>query len=251
MTIRSVIVEDNPNATAYLLEKLSNYRIFDVIHIAETLADASHAIQKHQPDLLLLDIRLGNETVFRMLDECKGLYKYILFISAYEEFVFKTFEYDTIHFITKPIDDDLLKKALDKVVNYLNKSPSTINEIDHFKDDQKLLKGIAINKLFYYENNVYKSINIDTIKYFESNVTGAFVVDIDNTKIKIQKSLKYLEQLFSEHPFFFRIHKSYMINIHFIHAVKKGADACIILEGNVELPVSNNTKDQLFSMLGI
>ncbi len=98
-----------------------------IVGHATTLAEAEKLIYELQPMLLFLDIQFEAEekTAFDLLNKLSGQKKYnfhIIIITAFnqEEYYAEAFNFGALHFITKPIDKERLKVAIDRVDQNLN-----------------------------------------------------------------------------------------------------------------------------------
>lgn len=126
--IRALIAED---VEAYLntIELLVGEVApeIDIVGKASTLAEAERIIQEQKPDLLFLDIQFEEEgaTVFDLLDRlaATGPFPFrIIFITAHLEpgYFARAFDFGALHFLAKPIDNQKLREAIDRVAAYGN-----------------------------------------------------------------------------------------------------------------------------------
>ena len=120
----------------------------------------------------------------------------IIFITAYPEFILESFEVQPFRFMIKPLDTDKINDALE---NYIKQ--------------QKLLYPLLI-----IENGEQKAINAQDIIYLEGDGKYCYVRTTEET-IHSSKTLSQAYSLLPQHCFY-RIHKSYVINMYFIASVK-------------------------------
>lgn len=119
----------------------------------------------------------------------------IIFITNYPQFVFDSFEVQPFRFFTKPLDANKLKTAMD---NYLRQ--------------QKLLNPILI-----VEDGEQKTINSESIIYLEGDGKYCLVRTKDHV-FKSSKTLSKVQELLPQHCFY-RIHKSYVVNMYCISSI--------------------------------
>lgn len=124
--------------------------------------------------------------LIRQHDEKKG----IIFITAYPEFVYESFEVRTYRFLVKPIDENLLFDAIQ-------------NFVDKASENGKLL--VNINKEIF-------PVEINDIIYLEVSGKNTFIC-AENTTLKCRKPITSFEKELL--PFYFyRVHRSYIVNIN-------------------------------------
>ena len=113
--IRSLIIDDERHARVLLKTLLAEYcPSIDLLDEADSVASAVEKIEKYNPDLIFLDIKLKNRTGFEILEELKNINAQIIFTTAYSEYAIKAFEFSAIHYLLKPINVEQLEKAVEK-----------------------------------------------------------------------------------------------------------------------------------------
>lgn len=236
--IRTIIIEDIQLAIETLSNLLKLHPEIDIVAVASNKDQAINLIQKHKPDLLFLDIKIGKDSGFDVLDSCINYFKYVIFTTAYSEFVMESYKYMTVHFLLKPIHPNDLRLAINKVSNLTNRTQSEKNSVNE------------IAKLFYNEKGYWKSVEIEDIIYLES-MRSYCKVHTNYGVIQLSKNLsKVLENLPPNHQII-RIHKSYAVNIKYISQMKRGMSSSLILMTGLELPVSILHKTNIVKLLGI
>ncbi len=120
----------------------------------------------------------------------------IIFVTSYPEFVFESFEVQPFRFFVKPLDDVKLYSALD---NYLQQ--------------QKLLCPILV-----VDDGERKTVSSEKILYLEGDGKYCIIRTTDNV-IRSSKTLAKVQQELPKHCFY-RIHRSYVVNMYCISSVK-------------------------------
>lgn len=120
--------------------------------------------------------------------------KLLIFISSSRKYVFEAYDVEAFWYLVKPIDDKKLKKALQRAVQKLEKSPKSFLIVN--KDRQK-------KKLF-----------LDNIYYFEIKGRMIYVHGTDGIFTYYEQIGRLEERLIGEG--FFRCHKSYLINLKYV-----------------------------------
>lgn len=136
-TLRTLIVDDESLARRGLLHRLRNVTDIEVVGEAQNGREALQLIKDLKPDLVFLDIQMpgiGGFEVVKALDPSNM--PIILFLTAYDEFAVQAFEVNALDYILKPIDEDRLHQALEKVRNQLHQKRA----LEH---KQQLLKLVS------------------------------------------------------------------------------------------------------------
>ena len=101
--ITSFVVEDNINALQMLIQDIKNELTeLEIIGSASHIIEAVKKLQKKQPDILFLDIMLGDGTAFDILEMIPNLKSRVIFITASDEYAIKAFKFAAIDYILKP-----------------------------------------------------------------------------------------------------------------------------------------------------
>jgi two-component system LytT family response regulator len=113
--LRVLTVDDEPLALRRLQLALEN--IPEVVHVgsARGRAEALRQIEKHRPDVILLDVRMRDGTGFDVVEKLiRSEPPAVIFVSAFDDHAVKAFEVRAIDYILKPIGYDRLRSALDR-----------------------------------------------------------------------------------------------------------------------------------------
>ena len=157
-------------------------------------------------DLVFLDCRLpdGNGLdVARRLNE-KADPPMIVFVSAYREYVFESFEVGTFRYLLKPIDDEVLNKTLDSFMRYYDRD--TVIGIPT-KEQNRFLN---LSDIVYIESNGKHSI----VRFVGSGQTDCLYYDSTRPLAEFAEIIRS--------PRFFRTHKSFLVNLRYIEKIEAG-----------------------------
>src|SRR6056297_2076593 len=116
MNLRTVIIDDEKNAREALLGVLeSNYPEINIVGQADGVFSGLQLIEKLQPDLVFLDIKMKDGTGFDLLSRLSDISFSLVFLTAYDEYALKAFRFSATDYLLKPIDPDDLDEALRRV----------------------------------------------------------------------------------------------------------------------------------------
>lgn len=249
--MNAIIIDDERNAILTLTNDLRDY--CPQVNVTATFTkalDALEYLKAYRPDVVFLDIDMpiinGFDFIRTILTMTQGNCQFhIIFVSAYSEFAVKAFKVNAIDYLLKPIEPIELTNAVEKVA----KSKKQEQEL--------LLKNFSENynqpnpkKIVFSTEEGYHFIDMDEIIYFRANGAYTEVMMLQDKRIMISKVLgKVQEQVVSTN--FKRIHQSYLININYVKAFKKGDAPAVVMVNNDVLKVSRLKKESLAIRLGV
>lgn len=203
--IKAVIVEDSRLARNELKELLKSHIEIEIVGEAENVDEGFDLINKSQPDLLFLDINMPEKDGFELLEMLDNV-PITIFTTAFDEYAIKSFEYNALDYLLKPINSKRFAQAVEKVKGSL--------EEKEIKNSQKLNLS---NQIFIKDGEKCWLVKIEDIYLFEvdGNYTKVFFKD---EKAIISKSLNQIESKLPE-EFFFRANRNQIINIQFAQQI--------------------------------
>jgi two-component system LytT family response regulator len=116
LTHSVVIVDDEPPARAKLLRFLAPLPEFQVVAQADTVETAVQEITTHRPDIVYLDIQLGDRSGFEVIEAIRGqLSAHIVFTTAYSEYAVRAFDVQALDYLLKPFDRERFLRSVERV----------------------------------------------------------------------------------------------------------------------------------------
>lgn len=214
MKLRCVIIDDEPGSHIVLQEYITRLANLELCGHCYNAVEGYHFLKEHKTDIVLLDINMPQVDGFGFLEmlEHKPM---IIFTTAYSEYAIKGFEYNAVDYLQKPIRFERFVKAIEKAAKW-----QTANS----------LPVIAVSVKIKVNGKI-QNICLDDIDYAES--MGNYVKIFCGKQIIVANmTTKHLESILTP-PRFIRIHKSYIINISRISAVKNTQ----LSVNNIVLPI--------------
>lgn len=246
--IKTIIIDDEIANRTVLDSFLTKYcPKIEVVGFAENADIAYQLILDEQPDLIFLDIKMPNKSGFDLLKMFDEINFNIIFLTAYDEYAIKAFEFNAIDYILKPIDSQKLIKSVAKVekVIQLKINSNIIHFIKSIDEKNELFKSIALHK-----KDKVQIIDIDQISHIKAIRNYSEVTTIQEEKLISTKTLLEYEQLLSNNTNFLRINKSVIINIRFVQEYTKGSNCFIFMKNSKEeLEVSRRKKSEILHFL--
>ena len=239
--IRTVVIEDEEHSRKMLMEILHEHcRQINVVAEADSVKTGLAAIAQQKPQLVFLDIELQSETSFEILEQLPEINFELVFTTAFDHYALKAIKFCAIDYLLKPIDLNELKVAVAKAEKRLNRDyPNKNLEVllHNIKSGSQNNHRIALSTL---EGLLF--INVCDIIYCESNGPYTHFILKQANKIVTSKHLKDYENLLSGYDFF-RIHKSYLVNLREIQKYIRGEGGQLIMSNGAALSVSKQRKE--------
>ena len=214
---QSIIIDDEPIARERLARLLLEFpEFFKVIDTAANGIEALEKIQKHQPDLIFLDIEMPGLNGFEVLEQLEKI-PLVIFCTAYDQYSLQAFETHSLDYLLKPVRKERLEKTISKLEHVSqNLSQASIKTL--FAEFNKVEKQEPITSLTIREPDRIQFIKLEDIVYFESS--DKYVNVYTNTKKHLyDQSLNYLEKQLPSN--FVRIQRSLILNKDYILEVHK------------------------------
>lgn len=220
MDLKTVIIEDSDPIIRTIELLLSNADTStQVIGKATDLDEARSLFESHEIDLAILDIQLRGATIFELLEELKDKDQItfdIIFITAHSSFEYavKAIEYACLDFITKPISQKALNKALYKVSerrsinSYEEERVKVLLQLIQNRLDKPKCMSIALPK------GVIEVIDLNTITHIEADAGTSIIYLEKEDRLHSVKALSHYSKLLETHPDFMQISRDMLVNLY-------------------------------------
>ncbi|WP_213277607.1 LytR/AlgR family response regulator transcription factor [Chryseobacterium indologenes] len=229
--MKCLIIDDEPLARFHLKELAGQIDFLSVEGTCATALEADAKVKESEIDLLFLDINMPYLTGLEFLEQLENPPSCIL-TTAYSEYALEGFRLQVVDYLLKPI-------AFNRFYQAVNKAQQ------QFIIREKLKKNSPLDDPFLYvrQSDSFIKVSWVDILYIESmqNYTKLHFKD---KSLVIHQTMKAIEEsLPSDH--FFRIHKSYLINITHIDMISGGR----LFINKTELPISRTRKEELLNQV--
>jgi len=208
-TIKAVIVEDSRLARNELKELIKKHSEIELVGEAENVDKGFELIQNTKPELLFLDINMPEKDGFELLEMLDEV-PITVFTTAFDEYAIKSFEYNALDYLLKPINEKRFAMAIEKVHSKLEAKDAedTATKTDRLTES---------SQIFIKDGEKCWLVKIGDISLFEivGNYTRVFFKD---EKPLLYKSLNQVEEKLPSQSFF-RANRQQIININYIKSV--------------------------------
>ncbi|MCX7743277.1 MAG: LytTR family DNA-binding domain-containing protein [Flavobacteriales bacterium] len=243
--MKAVLIDDEEGARIALRGLLNQYcEDVEIVTECSNVPDGAIAINRYQPDVVFLDIEMPEYNGFELLDFFKEINFEIVFVTAYSQYAVRAFEVSAIDYILKPVEIESLKSALEKVKQKRSQS----NIMQRLELMKTTYKGDDVRKIALPMSDGLLFVDINEIVFFEADRAYTNVFLNNGSKITVSKPMRTFEDILDNRLFFYRPHRSYLINLNYIKKYVRG-ESLIMMDNNIIVSVSRERKQEFENLL--
>lgn len=244
--IKAMIIDDEPGCIDNLKYHLSAYCPgICVLATGARLSDVEE--QLHQVDILFLDIELFNQNVFDILKEWPQLKCRIVFVTAYSDYAVHAFKADALDYILKPLSRQDIEACYQKILRWMASTEQAAGPLlpEPVTDRAATLALRQGEKIF-----VVKTADVLYLEACGLYTKVYFLYRGSRHEILLSKMLSRLE---TEYPkdYFFRVHKSFIINIHNLNSINRHGHMNIEMISGDIIPVARRRMNEFMHYVQI
>ncbi len=261
MTIRTILVDDEPLAIQGLQLRLQRHDDVEIIDTCLNGREAIRSIKTHKPDLVFLDIQMPGFDGFSVI---QGLMEVepplFVFVTAYSDHAIRAFEAQATDYLMKPVEEDRLADTLERVRQRLAERKG-VEEAGRLKEAlaehapeaaEAMVEGVAdegpsssrYEKLINIKDRgqIFR-VDVDSIERIDAAGDYMCIYTGDNTLI-LRETMKFLEKRLDPRRFQ-RVHRSTIVNLDLVRQVKPhtNGECFLVLESGAQVKVSRSYKD--------
>jgi two-component system, LytTR family, response regulator len=224
--LSAIIVDDEPIVVEVIRKILAqNLLELNIVGHATDLDDAKNLIIKYCPDILLLDVEVGNRKSFELVKDLNYPHEKI-FLSSNREYAYNAFMYNAAGFILKPVNKhELITTVAAAMAKIKNNFPVP----EHAEGQRSFKDFIAVSSLDSYEIIKLNELMCCTAegKYTHFRLKNG-------RKILSSRHLGAYSNLLEHNRSFFRVSRSHIINFDFVvRVIKKDGLQCELSDGTI------------------
>jgi two-component system LytT family response regulator len=247
--IKVIIIDDEPLARSIIVEYMKAFDDMEVVAECNNGFEGIKSIAQHQPSLIFLDIQMPKINGFEML-ELLPHYPTIIFTTAFDEYAIKAFETHAIDYLLKPFSKERFTIAIQRY-----KSQAIGDNILGLSHNQLLSSTIKQpeekNRIVVKKGDDIRIIPVEELYYIEAYDDYVKIFTKDASYLK-KKTMNYYEQVL-DHTSFFRVHRSYIINLNQLTKIEsfEKNNYIALLKNQKQIPISRNNYSKLKALLEI
>ena len=235
MSITAIIADDEKLARDLVLEYLHQFPEITVIDQCDNGETAVERINLLKPDIVFLDIQMPVYTGFEVLERIDHI-PLIIFSTAYSQYALKAFEVSAVDYLLKPYSQERFNRAVVSALKQGQRigemSDKLINLMKSVQQKTEPLKRLLVKA---HERVV--PVDTSTILWLEAQ-DDYTRVHTENESYLVGQTLTHIFSLLDP-GLFIRIHRSSVINLHFIKEISKSPRGgyVVYMVSGAQLPV--------------
>jgi two-component system, LytTR family, response regulator len=256
LTLRVLIVDDEPLARDGVALCLESHADVTIVAACENGSEAIRAIREHSPDLVFLDVKMPGLTGFDVIESI-GVERMppVIFLTAYEEHALRAFRVAAIDYLLKPIDAGRLGKALERARTsiaqrqLLKRSQELSSVLDSVVKRAGSIAPDREDRIAVRSGGNIHFLPPQEITWVEA--AGDYVtIHTSAQQYVVREAMREMEQRLSPHRFQ-RVHRGHLVSLSKIREleINESGDSEIVLDTGTRLKVGRAYKDALFHAL--
>ena len=260
MAIRTILVDDESLAIQGLKLRLEAHEDVEIVDTCQNGREAIRSIKTHKPDLVFLDIQMPGFDGFSVVQGTMDIEPPLfVFVTAYSDHAIRAFEAQAIDYLVKPVDEQRLADALDRVRQRLGERKQ-VQEAERLREGLAEVAPEAMSTLSSAEDDTPSSsrfeklinikdrgqifrVDVDSIERIDAAGDYMCIYTADNSLI-LRETMKDLEKRLDPRHFQ-RVHRSTIVNLNQVRQVKPhtNGECFLVLESGAQVKVSRSYRD--------
>jgi len=244
--MKVLIVDDEKQSVLTMETILAEY--FDKIEIigkCNSAAETRKFLNNNSPDLVFLDINMPGENAFEFLQNLDDIPFQIIFVTAYDEFAIKAFEFSAVDYILKPVTISRLKNAMDKVEKRIEVSKGSSENYKALLENIQHQKPVT---LFVSTSEGTDFVKIDEIIRIEGDINYSKIILTGKKEIFVAKTLLEFEKKLTAYGFY-RSHRSHLINLSYVTRFLKKDGGTIVMADNTTILLAKKNRAEFMKTM--
>jgi two-component system LytT family response regulator/two-component system response regulator LytT len=253
MPINTIIVDDEKPARDELVFLLKGFPEINIIGQGKNGVEAVALIKEHAPDLVFLDVQmpgLDGFAVLKKLVERKMKVPHVVFATAFDQYAVKAFDVNAVDYVLKPFDKARIAKAIQRARKMMESDATTTERLEQLVNQLESSKQTASPPVKLILNSQQKLLLVDAEDMIFATVDSGHT-DIVARDAEGSANYRTLEELEAalDSDSFWRAHRSYLVNIHYIKEVVPWFKGTFMLKMNdkkhTQVPVGRSQQKRM------
>jgi two-component system, LytTR family, response regulator len=208
--VKCIVIDDQKDAIELLTHHIGNRNDLQLLETFTNPLKALEFLETNKVDLIFVDVQMPNLNGIEFIETLRDKYgsklPHFMLTTGFDEYALPGFEQGVADYLLKPIGNKRFKIALDR---FFSRRQTSEPETTEKKSDY-----------FFADNNGRKQkINFKEVAYFESAGNYVIIYGDNNLKAMVYTSMNGIQELVPQDTFM-RVHKSYIVSIDYLHAIR-------------------------------
>ncbi len=236
------VIDDERSIRTSIITILNHYFSDLDIREASGVEEGLNLLSAFEPDLLLLDVEMGDGSGFDLLTQLPSMTCPLVFVTAHDDYAIKAFKFSALDYLLKPVDPVELRNVVEKSkLRTTNEKTQVTSLLHNLKEGQ-------MERMVLSDNANIHIVELQEIVRCQSvnNYTHFFLTK--GREIVITRTLKHYDELLSGQGFF-RVHQSHIVNLQYLSKYVKREGGEVVMNDGSILPVSSRKREGLLNLL--
>ena len=233
---KALIIEDEIPAGKRMAGLLTSVAPdFQIAGYCDSIESAVAFLKTQTPDLILLDIQLGDGLSFEIFKQTE-VHIPVIFTTAYDEYIFRAFELNSIDYLMKPVSREALERSITKYRKFH----------DQLIPDRQLMSGLMDQGERMYKQRFLVSsgtsllsVRASEIAYFFSVEKSVFMMTNAGKSYDLDYSLDKLEIILPGKEFF-RVNRQFLVSINAIKRIS------VLSKSRIKIVLEPDFKEEVY-----
>lgn len=227
--MKCLVVDDESIAIKGIVHYISKLDFLEVEAVCSSAIEAANILKQNEIDLMFLDINMPHLTGLEFLESLDKAPLTII-TTAYSEYALDGFRLDVVDYLLKPIPFQRFVQAVSKALNLYQTKLLTLSQQESTQAQMYVRQGDAFKRIDWQD------------LYYAEGMQNYIKLYFSNTTLTIHQTMTSLEEMLPK-DYFFRIHRSYLINLTHIEKISGGQVSML----GVSLPIAKPRREELLN----
>ena len=245
--LQAIIIDDEIKGRQFMRQLVEKFT--PQVKIAGEAANASEGVEVIsvvKPDLIFLDIEMPGKTGIEMLKEIADISFEIIFATAFNHYAVEAFKLGAIDYLLKPVSPGDLIRAVERVEAHRQLHEAQTKKYEVLRQQF----GQPFTKITIPTTSGFEFIDFSSIISMQSEGNYTHIRITGGPALLATRKLGEFEELLTPYNFF-RIHKSYLINLAHIKKYTKGDGGVVMMNDGSEIDVARRIKEAFLQRIKI
>lgn len=246
--MKALIIDDEERARNLLTILIQeNCPQVTAIKSTDDLPKGVDLIHEYDPDIVFLDIEMPEYSGIQLFDFiAPSQVRFgLVFTTAYSEYAIKAFELNAIDYLLKPLRDDQVAKAVEKVIQHQESTQVS----ERLEELRNTLRNPTFKKVGLPVADGVLFVKFDDIVMFEADRMYTKVHIHNQGVVLVSKPMKFFIDAVKEVSEFYRPHRSFLINLRYLQKYVSKNGGYIVMDNGAVASVSREKRDEFFNAI--
>lgn len=251
MTIRILLVDDEPLARARVKMFASEHEDVEIVAEASDHREALTAVAQHRPDVIFIDVEMPGVSgvdIVRQIDATER--PLVVFVTAFAQYAVDAFDVGAVHYLVKPFAPEDISAALQRIRDVLSSRTATATLSHLVERIQQRQPADALQRVLVKRNGRAMLLRVDQVDWIEA--AGNYSrLHVAGANYLLRESIRSLEKKLDGRQFV-RVHRSAVVNldrVHELHPTSHG-DYSLLLKDGTRVVLSRGYRSRIETLLG-